>query len=166
PNPPPQETQLVAVAARDNEERAAAETDVADAGDPGPIPATSADPQWGRRDAPVTIVYFSDFQCPFCTRLEATFTDLRRMYGPAQLRIVWKNNPLPFHKDARPSAEAAMAMFERGGNDAFWIAHGILFADQRNLLDAADRALAQAGLGTQEVIAALNRGGPSAKIDA
>ena len=66
-----------------------------------PVPITASDPSWGSNLAPVTIVQFNDFQCPFCARSAATLRELRQKYGPKQLRIVWKNNPLSFHNWAR-----------------------------------------------------------------
>jgi protein-disulfide isomerase len=94
---------------------------------------TAADPVWGHPDAPVTIVEFSDFQCPFCARVGDTLDGLKRSYGPSQLRLVWKNYPLPFHNQARPASEAAMAVFAVGGGDAFWRFHNLVFANQREL---------------------------------
>src|SRR5689334_14632358 len=67
-----------------------------DTGDPGPVPVSPADPAWGNRNAPVTIVEFADFQCPFSRRVQATLAQLQQAYGPDRLRIVWKNNPLVF----------------------------------------------------------------------
>ena len=97
------------------------------------VPVTAKDPIWGNPDAPVTIVEFSDFQCPFCARVGETLDELRRVYGPAQLRLVWKNYPLPFHNQARPAADAAMTVFALGGTDAFWKFHDLVFANQREL---------------------------------
>jgi protein-disulfide isomerase len=99
----------------------------------GAVPVTARDPTWGNPDAPVTIVEFSDFQCPFCSRAGETLDALRRMYGPDRLRMVWKNYPLPFHNNARPAAEAAMTVFALGGADAFWRFHDLVFANQREL---------------------------------
>ena len=65
-------------------------------------------PEKGPKTAKVTIVQFSDFQCPFCSRVEPTITDLEKDYGK-DVRVVWKNNPLPFHQNAMPAAKAAMA---------------------------------------------------------
>ncbi len=94
------------------------------------VPATAKDPIWGSLEAPVTIVEFSDFQCPFCARVDETLAELRQLYGPDRLRLVWKNYPLPFHNDARPTAEAAMTVFAMGGADAFWRFQELAFADQ------------------------------------
>jgi len=84
-----------------------------------PVPVTAKDPFWGRADAPVTVVELSDFECPFCSRVGPTMDQIRKNYGPEKVRIVWKNSPLPFHKEARPAADAAMTVFALGGNDAF-----------------------------------------------
>jgi protein-disulfide isomerase len=97
------------------------------------VPVTPADPQWGNVDAPVTIVELSDFQCPFCSRVQPTLEQLKQKYGPSQLRIVWKNNPLPFHENARPAHEAAVAVFMLGGTRAFFAFHDLAFEHQLEL---------------------------------
>jgi protein-disulfide isomerase len=97
-----------------------------------PVPISSDDPMRGDRTAPVTIVVFSDFQCPFCKKLEVTLDDVRAKYG-ADVRIVWKNDPLPFHPNAKPCAEAARGVFLLGGNTAFWSFHDAAFANQTSL---------------------------------
>jgi protein-disulfide isomerase len=98
-----------------------------------PVPISSKDPMWGKRDAPVTIAMWSDFQCPFCSRVEPTIDQIKSTYGPDKVRIVWKNNPLPFHNNAKPAAEAAEGAFELGGNDAFWKWHDTAFKNQSAL---------------------------------
>ncbi|HEY3234825.1 MAG TPA: thioredoxin domain-containing protein, partial [Polyangiaceae bacterium] len=97
------------------------------------VPVTAKDPTWGNPAAPVTVVVFSDFQCPFCSRVEPTITQLKTEYKAENLRVVWKNAPLPFHKDARPAAEAAQAVFSLGGSDAFWKFHDLAFQNQQAL---------------------------------
>jgi protein-disulfide isomerase len=92
------------------------------------VPVGSS-PENGPKTAKVTIVMFSDFQCPFCSRVEPTLKDLEKDYGK-DLRVVWKNNPLPFHQNATPAAEAALAAHEQG---KFWDMHGKMFADQAHL---------------------------------
>jgi protein-disulfide isomerase len=101
--------------------------------DAGVVPVTAEDPAWGSPEAPVTIVEFSDFQCPFCAVVRATLGELKRVYGPAQLRLVWKNSPLPYHNLARSAAEAAIIVFALGGADAFWKFHDLVFANQQQL---------------------------------
>lgn len=96
------------------------------------------DPVWGSVSAPVTIVEISDFECPFCGRVNPTLKQVKENYGPEKVRIVWKHNPLPFHKNARGAHEAAVAVFEaagggKAGSDAFWKFHDLAFANQREL---------------------------------
>ncbi|MGB8294425.1 MAG: thioredoxin domain-containing protein [Polyangia bacterium] len=89
-------------------------------------------PMRGPKNAPITVVLFSDFQCPFCGRVEPSLTELEKAY-PGKVRVFWKNFPLSFHNNAKPAAEAAMAANEQG---KFWEMHDKLFANQQNL-DAA-----------------------------
>jgi protein-disulfide isomerase len=89
-------------------------------------------PAMGCPDALVTVVVFSDFQCPFCRRVTATLAALRERYG-ADLRVVWKNNPLAFHERARPAAEAAMEAYAQRGDAGFWRFHDALFDDQESI---------------------------------
>ncbi|MBX3215634.1 MAG: thioredoxin domain-containing protein, partial [Labilithrix sp.] len=98
-----------------------------------PIPVTSDDPVWGKRDAPVTVVIFSDFQCPFCSRVEPTLDQVKTTYGPDKVRLVWKSQPLPFHDKAKPASEAAQAVFALKGSDAFWKFHDLAFKNQKEL---------------------------------
>lgn len=96
------------------------------------VPIAGRPPTRGPDDALVTIVSFSDFQCPFCSRVEPTLDQLVERYG-SDLRIVWMNNPLPFHNDAMPAAEAALEIYRQQGDDAFWRFHDIVFENQRQL---------------------------------
>jgi len=91
------------------------------------------DPVKGARDAKVTIVLFSDFQCPFCSRVEPT---LKRIEEDKRgdVRIVWKHQPLGMHPNALPAAMAAEAAREQG---KFWEMHERLFANQQDLGPAA-----------------------------
>jgi protein-disulfide isomerase len=89
-------------------------------------------PSVGKADALVTMVEFTDFQCPFCARASATVKQLQEDYGD-KLRLVIKHNALPFHPRARPAAIAAMAAHEQG---KFIQYHDKLFANQKALEDA------------------------------
>ena len=94
------------------------------------VPVEGRLPQKGPNDALVTIVQFSDFECPFCGRVEPTMAQIVQQYGN-DVRIVWMNNPLPFHQNAGPAAQAAMEAFDQGGSEKFWAMHGKLFENQR-----------------------------------
>jgi protein-disulfide isomerase len=89
-------------------------------------------PSRGPANAPVTIQLFSDFECPFCSRVRPTVDQIAERFGN-QVRIVWRNYPLPFHQNAMPAAEAAMEVFAQGGSEKFWRYHDVLFENQRNL---------------------------------
>ena len=91
-------------------------------------------PVLGPKTAAVTIVEWSDFQCPFCGRVEPTLKQVMDEYK-GKVRIAWKNQPLSFHPNAMPAAEAAMAAFEQG-NDKFWAMHDKLFENQGQLSPA------------------------------
>jgi protein-disulfide isomerase len=67
----------------------------------------------GKKDALVTIVEFSDFQCPFCGHFYSVIKDVLAAY-PGKVRVIIKNFPLPFHPNARPAAKLAMAANEQG----------------------------------------------------
>ena len=83
-------------------------------------------PVRGSRDALVTLVVFSDYQCPFCGKVEPTLAQVMETY-PGQVRMVWKDYPLPFHPNALPAALAARAAGVQG---TFWEMHDRLFANQ------------------------------------
>src|SRR5206468_11984535 len=84
-------------------------------------------------DAKVTIVLFSDFQCPFCSRVGPTIKEIEEKFAK-EVRIVWRDQPLPFHNHAVEAAEAARAAHAQG---KFWQMHDKLFANQQKL-DRAD----------------------------
>ena len=96
-------------------------------------------PALGPQNAPITMVEWSDFQCPFCGKAQPALQQLRAQYGN-KLRLVWKNQPLPFHPNAMPAAEAAMAAAEQG---KFWEMHDKLFARQNELSPALYDQLAK-----------------------
>jgi len=103
-----------------------------------PIPETDAaipiapdDATRGSRNAPATIVVFSDLQCPFYDRLAVTLDQLVTSYGEDQVRLVFKNVPLPFHQHARLAAEIGQAVLESRGSAAFWRFHDMVFRRQK-----------------------------------
>ncbi len=128
------------------------------------IPVTKEDPQWGNADAPVTVVEISDFQCPFCSRVNPTVAQIKKEYGPDKVRVVWKHNPLPFHKQARPAHEAAATVHGLGGD--FWKFHDLAFQNQKSLTDENFKKwAAQSGVDAGEFEAALKAKKFAAKVD-
>ena len=93
----------------------------------------------GPKNAKVTIVMFSDFQCPFCSRVEPTLKQVIDTYGK-DVRIVWRNQPLPFHNFAKDAATAAMAAARQG---KFWELHDKMFANQQAIDKASIEKYAQ-----------------------
>ncbi len=94
------------------------------------IPAGNS-PVKGSVNAPITLVEYSDFQCPFCSRAEATVKELLKNY-PDKIKLVYKNYPLSFHGEAFISAEAGLCAREQS-EDKFWAMHDKMFADRKGL---------------------------------
>ena len=90
---------------------------------------TTGSPFIGKADAPVTLVVFSDFQCPFCSKVQPLLDEVLKK-NPDKLKIVFKHLPLQMHKQARPAALAAIAAQEQG---KFWQMHDALFAASKKL---------------------------------
>jgi protein-disulfide isomerase len=86
----------------------------------------------GPEDAEVTIVEYSDFQCPFCARVVPTLNQIRDTYGD-KVKLVYKHLPLGIHPEAGPAAAAVEAAGMQG---KFWEMHDKIFAGQRELSDA------------------------------
>jgi len=101
-------------------------------------------PSRGPADAPVVIVAFSDYQCPFCKRVEPTIDAVMAKY-PTQVRLVFRHLPLDgLHPQARPAALAAVCAESQG---KFWEYHTLLFANQQALgSEDLDKYAATAGL--------------------
>jgi protein-disulfide isomerase len=107
------------------------------------VALAATDPSLGSASAPVTIVEFSDFQCPFCQRVAPTLKRVRETYGD-KIRIVWKDFPLTqIHPQAFKAGEAAHCAGEQG---KFWEYHDRLFANQQ-ALEASDLKKYGADLG-------------------
>lgn len=92
------------------------------------------DPVLGPPHSLVTLVVFSDFECPFCGRLEPVLTALRARFGD-RVRVVWKDLPLQMHRFALSAAVLAREAFVKYGNDRFWAVHDELFTHQHQLSD-------------------------------
>jgi protein-disulfide isomerase len=110
------------------------------------IQVAATGPAKGSEQAPVTIVEFSDFECPFCSRAKNVADEVVKKYD-GKVRLVFRQFPLGFHQHAKKAAEAALCAHAQG---KFWPFHDALFADQKNLDEASLKKLA----GTQGLDAA------------
>jgi protein-disulfide isomerase len=86
-------------------------------------------PSKGPKDAKVTVVAFSDFQCPFCSKGKTIVDELVKKY-PKDVKVVFKNLPLDFHPHALPAAKASLAADKQG---KFWEMHDYIFDNQKDL---------------------------------
>ena len=93
------------------------------------VPTSADDPVRGNAAAPITIVEFSDYQCPFCARVNPTLAKVRETYGD-KVKIVFKDYPLPNHPQAPKAAEAARCAADQ---KKYWEMHDAMFANQRAL---------------------------------
>ena len=104
--------------------------------------ATGDHPQRGSDNASITIVEYSDFQCPYCRQVESSLRQVMKKYGD-QVRLVYMDFPLPFHQHAMEAAMAARCADEQG---QFWAYHDALFEKGSGLSTTALKAAAT-GLG-------------------
>tara|TARA_Y100001960_G_scaffold325145_1_gene406965 strand:+ start:339 stop:1085 length:747 start_codon:yes stop_codon:yes gene_type:complete len=96
-------------------------------------------PVKGADDAVITIVEFSDFECPFCQRVTPTLDAILKKYD-GKVKVAYKHLPLDFHQNAGPAALATIAAHEQG---KFWEFHDAIFAQQQNLNEATYLAIAK-----------------------
>lgn len=82
-------------------------------------PVTSSDHIRGNDNAKVTLVEYSDFECPFCQRFHPVTQELLKTYGD-KIRLIYRHFPLSFHANAQKEAEASECVAELGGQDKFW----------------------------------------------
>ena len=97
--------------------------------EPMRVEVAAEGPARGPATAPVTIVEFSDFQCPYCKRVLPTLDQVKGKYGD-QVRVVYRHYPLSIHANAQKAAEAAMCADDQG---KFWEMHDLLFSEQQKL---------------------------------
>ncbi len=86
-------------------------------------------PTRGPKDAKITIVEFSDYQCPYCSQAEPLVDQVLEAY-PKDVQRVYKQYPLPMHPNALPASKAAVAAGKQG---KFWEMHSKIFSNQREL---------------------------------
>jgi protein-disulfide isomerase len=131
------------------------------------IPVPKKAPTKGGANAKVVIQEFSDFQCPFCSRVNPTVAQVVKEYGD-KVQFVWRDYPLPFHKDAQPAAQAAREVYAQKGDKAFWAYHDLLFANQKTLSRENLEKFAEqvGGINMKAFKAALDSGKHKAAVEA
>jgi protein-disulfide isomerase len=124
----------------------------------------SADHPWsGGAGAPVTVVEFSDFQCPYCRAAQATVKAMREKYGD-RVKFVYMDFPLGFHEHAMDAARAAQCASDQ---NKFWPYHDALFADQSKLASADLKATAaKLGLDPKKFATCYDTAAPDARVKA
>jgi protein-disulfide isomerase len=116
--------------------------------------ASEGHPELGPKDAPVTIVEFGDFQCPYCKKAEDSLKQVRGKYGD-KVRLIYMDFPLSFHPNAMPAAEAAHCAGDQG---KFWQFHDAVFDAQPNIAAPDLKAAAgKLGLDVKKFSACLDQ---------
>jgi len=89
----------------------------------------------GDPNAPVTIIEFSDYECPFCSRFYVnTLPQLKSEYiDTGKVKLIYRDFPLSFHQNAQKAAEATETARELGGDEAFWKMHDKIFENQQSI---------------------------------
>ena len=125
------------------------------------VASAASAPTLGPSDAPVTIVEFSDFQCPYCQRLAPTLDKVVEEYGD-KVRLVFRQFPLPIHADAQKAAEASLCAADGG---KFWEMHDKMFENIQQLsVDQLKASAAALGLDEEAFGACLDSGKHAAAV--
>ena len=126
-------------------------------------PVHAGDHSQGPADAPITLVEYGDYQCPYCRQAHPVVRALQERFGK-KLRFVFRNFPLTeMHPEARHAAEAAESVNASAGADAFWRMNHELYVHQRDSEWALDDAhlgeyAKSAGASAEQVLADLASG--------
>lgn len=135
---------------------------------------TEGEPVLGQEDAPVTMVVYEDFQCPFCQRFETgAMTQVNAEYVESgQVKVIWKDFPLPSlgHDWAEPSAETMECVY-RQSNDAFWNVNELIFQNQDTIStdNVEDQIISWAsdeGVSGDAVRSCMENGNPMEEVNA
>ncbi len=120
-------------------------------------------PSFGPADAKVTIVEFSDFQCPYCSRAAEATAKIKEKYG-TKVRLVFRQFPLDFHDKAHVAAQASL---EANAQGKFWQFHDKMFADQKKLdRESLEATAKEVGLDVAKFKKALDDKAHAATVDA
>ena len=127
------------------------------------IQVAAEGPARGPKDAPVTIVEFSDFECPYCGAAHDTVEQVMNTYA-GKVRLVYRQFPLNFHPHAAKAAEASLCAADQG---KFWEFHDVLFKNQKKLEPADLKAHAsEVGMDAQKFSQCLDSGDKKKAVDA
>lgn len=131
---------------------------------------SSSDHIIGAKNAKVTLIEYSDFECPFCKRHFDTVKSALRDF-PNDVRLVFRHYPLSFHQNAQKEAEASECAAKLGGNDAFWKMHDKIFTETTSngtgfALEKLGPAAKEIGLNQAAFQKCLDSGEMAAKVAA
>ncbi len=127
------------------------------------IQVTAEGPSRGPKDAPITIVEFSDFECPYCGAAHDTVEQVMSTYA-GKVRLVYRQFPLSFHPHAEKAAEASLCAADQG---KFWEYHDVLFKNQKKLDPTDLKAFAsEVGMDGQKFGQCLESGDKKKAVDA
>ena len=119
-------------------------------------------PAFGPEGAAVTIVEFSDFECPYCTMAATATNQVKEKYGD-KVRFIFRQFPLPFHQNAHLAHQASLAAHEQG---KFWEFHDKVFANQKAMSrDDLERYATELKLDMKKFKAALDEGKYKKAVD-
>lgn len=127
------------------------------------IQVAAEGPSRGPKDAPITIVEFSDFECPYCGAAHDTVEQVMSTYA-GKVRLVYRQFPLSFHPHAEKAAEASLCAADQG---KFWEYHDVLFKNQKKLDPTDLKAFAsEVGMDGQKFGQCLESGDKKKVVDA
>ncbi|MGH9511020.1 MAG: thioredoxin domain-containing protein [Terriglobales bacterium] len=114
----------------------------------------------GPKDAPVTLVEFADYECPYCSKVDPVLQTMEKEYGN-RLKVVFKDFPLPMHKDAEKAAEGAHCAGDQG---KFWEYHDLLFSSHQVDVPSLKAHAAELKLNQAKFDACLDSGAEAAAV--
>ncbi len=132
----------------------------------GPVkPVGNEDHIKGNKDAKVTLIEYSDFECPFCKRFEPSVKQALKDF-PKDVRLIYRHFPLrSLHPSAQKAAEASECAAKLGGNDAFWKMHEKLIAMDPMSTDLMKQAAKDIGLDQGKFNTCLDNGETAARVN-